>query len=122
MIKKYKKDIILIASIILFALAIFLVINLLKKPGEYVVVIYDQQEVAKYPLNVDDEILLNFKDDSYNILVIEKNKAYIKSASCPDKYCVNSRSIDQTGESITCLPNKVVIKIVGKIKDVDVVS
>lgn len=122
MIKKYKKDIILISAILLFAIIIFLVINLLKKPGNYVVVVHDQKEVLKYSLDDDIEVRLSFIEDTYNVLIIEDGKAYIKDASCPDGLCVKYSKISRTGESITCLPNKTVIKIVGEDIEVDVTT
>lgn len=122
MIKKYKKDIIFISIIILVVICIFLVINLCKKTGEYVVVIHNGNEVAKYSLNTNQEIRLNFVENKYNILVIEDGKAYIKEASCPDKFCINQSTISKTGETITCLPNKTVIKVIGGNQEVDVVS
>lgn len=122
MIKKYKKDIILVSIILLLALTIFLVINLFKKPGNYVIVVYDQKEVLKYSLDENIEVELSFVKDTYNILVIEDGKAYIKAASCPDKLCVKYAKISKTGESITCLPNKTVIKIVGEDNEVDVTT
>lgn len=121
MIKKYKKDIILISSIILIVICIFLVINLLKKDGTYVVVIHNGKEVEKYPLNINREIRLSFSENKYNILVIEDGKVYIKEASCPDKFCINQATISKTGEAITCLPNKTVIKVIGGEPEVDVI-
>ena len=48
-------------------------------------------------------------ENGYNILVIENGTAYVKDASCPDGICVNHRPISKSGESIICLPNKVVV-------------
>ena len=48
---------------------------------------------------------------SINILVIENGKAYVNQASCPDGICSSHRPIGNDGESIICLPNKVVVEI-----------
>ena len=49
--------------------------------------------------------------EGYNLLVIEGGKAFVKSASCPDGICSSHRAVSKDGESIICLPNKVVIEI-----------
>ena len=119
MIRKHRLDFIIIGSILLFA---FIFVLIIKKEGKYVVVIFNQTEKSRYLLDEDLEVKLSFGDDKYNILVIKDGKASIKSASCPDQICVRQRSISKVGETITCLPNKTVIKIVGDKSEVDVVS
>lgn len=120
MLKKYKKDIILITCIVVIAVIFFLVINFTKQNGKYVVVIYNQTEVARYNLDDDIEITLSYIEGSYNMLVIKDGYAFIKEASCPDKLCTKYGKISKTGESITCLPNKLVVKIIGEDNEVDV--
>ena len=122
MIRKHRLDFIIIGSILLFAFIFVLIIKLTQKEGKYVVVIFNQSEKSRYLLDEDLEVELSFGDDKYNILVIKDGKASIKSASCPDQICVRQRSISKVGETITCLPNKTVIKIVGDKSEVDVVS
>ena len=45
-------------------------------------------------------------------MVIEDNKAFMKDANCPDKICEGHSKISYKGETIVCLPHKVVIEIV----------
>ena len=123
MLKKYRNDLLIISIILIFAVFLILIINLVRKPGSYVVVIYDSKEVAKYDLNIDQTIILNYQNDDQNILEIKNKKAKIIEANCPDKLCVkNFGAISKEGESIVCLPHKIVIKIVGPNKEIDVVS
>lgn len=46
------------------------------------------------------------------ILVISDGKADMESADCPNQICVHHGAISHTGETIVCLPNRVVIEIV----------
>ena len=62
-------------------------------------------------------------DGSYNLLVIQDGKADVTEASCPDGICVNHRAISKQGQSIVCLPNKVVVEIEnGEESDLDAVT
>lgn len=61
--------------------------------------------------NTTREILTD--NDGVNILVIENGSAVVTDANCPDGICANHRAISKTGESIICLPHKVVITIVN---------
>ena len=114
-----KRDIILIASVLLVAAALFLVLELTKEAGARVVVKVDGQEIAEYSLEENGTYPLN---GGTNILVIENGKAYLTDANCPDKLCVHQGKISMTGETITCLPNKLTVTVFGTKESVDLVS
>jgi len=46
------------------------------------------------------------------VMVIDGTKVYMESADCPNQICVHHSSISHKGETIICLPNRVVIEIV----------
>jgi hypothetical protein len=48
---------------------------------------------------------------SYNVMIVEDNSVNIIDADCPDKVCVNHSSIESIGETIICLPHKLVVEI-----------
>ena len=121
-LKKYKNDIILLGIILVVALAAIIVVNITKQQGSYVIVVYDQNEVAKYSINEDIEIKLTYEENNYNTLVIKDGKVYMNDASCKDHICVKHHKISMTGETIVCLPNKIVIKIIGNNNEVDVTT
>jgi hypothetical protein len=105
-----KRDFILIGAIIVIIAISIAVITLTKKDGAYVIVRVDGDQVAKYSLSVDGEYELN---GGTNVLRIKDGKAYLTSASCPDHLCVKQGKIDQTGETITCLPNRLTVTVYG---------
>ena len=121
LLKKYKNDIILLGIILVVAIVAIIIVNTTKKQGSYVVVIYDQNEVAKYSINEDIEIKLTYEENNYNTLVIKDGKVYMNDASCKDHICVKHNKIKMAGETIVCLPNKTVIKIIGD-EQIDVVT
>lgn len=72
-------------------------------------VIVDGELFGTYSLYEEREISIH----KGNVLWIHDGVADMKSADCPDKICVNHQNISKARETIVCLPNKVVIKIVG---------
>ena len=114
-----KSDFIVIGILLAIIVALFLIVNLSKKEGAYVVVTVDGKEVAQYSLSIDGEYELN---GGSNTLRIENGKAYLIYADCPDHLCVNQGKIDKTLEAIVCLPNKVVITVYGNDTNVDLIS
>lgn len=121
--KKHRNDIILIAALLAVALAAFAMIQLFKKSGGYAVVVQEGKEIASYPLNKDISVTIDSPTGGFNTLVIKDGKADVIRADCPDKLCVHQHSISYNGETIVCLPNKLVVKIVsGEAADVDIIA
>ena len=48
-----------------------------------------------------------------NTVVIKDGTVYMESASCHNQVCVKHSAISLTGESIICLPNKIIVRIEG---------
>lgn len=108
--RKLKNDMILVVALLVLAAAGFVLFNAFKQVGDYAVVSVDGTEVARYPLDKELETDI-ITVGGTNTLVIKEGKASVSSASCPDLICVNHREISNVGETIVCLPNKVVISI-----------
>jgi len=49
----------------------------------------------------------------FNTIMVEKDKISIIDADCPDKVCIKTGWISDAGESIVCLPNKLIVSIEG---------
>lgn len=112
--KRIRNDILLILAIALAALAVCCGVNFTRRQGAYVVVSVDGRDVAVYPLDTDIRVELETYHDGRNTIVIKEGCACIESASCPDLLCVKQRTIRYVGETITCLPNRLVIRIEGE--------
>lgn len=109
-----KNDMILAAALIVLAGAAFggiaLYSRLATKEPEAVVSL-DGEEQGRYPLAENTVVEIRQEDGSYNILRIQDGQAEITEASCPDKVCVRHRPVSRQGESLVCLPNKMVVEI-----------
>ena len=77
---------------------------------------------------VIEEIRLNDISKSYeidletNTVLLENDGVSMTYAHCPDKLCVHQGKITKAGESIVCLPNKIMIEILGTNDKVDAVA
>ena len=119
-----KKEILLLVIIFVAAVIGYFVFQKLQStPGGQVKVTVDGAVYGTYDLNPTggkaQKIEIRGQDGTVtNTLVIEDGKADMISADCPDKLCVNQHAISSNGETIVCLPNKLVISFAGE-QDVD---
>lgn len=105
-----KNDFILIAAILLVAGAVFLLYQSFEEQGSgFVKVTVDGELYGTYSLEKNQEIKIN----DTNHLLIQDGQADVTWADCPDKICVNQKAISASKESIICLPNQVIVEIVG---------
>ncbi len=111
--KKHRKnDIILIAALLVAAGAVLLVLRLTRTAGGTVKVAVDGRVVAQLPLGVDCTRVFESERGS-NTVVIREGGVSVTESDCPDKICVNQGVIRYSGESIVCLPHKLVVTVVG---------
>ena len=106
-----KLDFIIVIGCLIASLFFLVFVNETKEEGDRVVVRINGVITNEYYLSTDGEYSLN---NGSNILVIKDGKAYLIDATCPDKTCVRWGAIQFTGETITCLPNKLTIVVEGK--------
>lgn len=111
--RKTKNDIILAVIVIAVASIGLLLLNIFKTEGTFAVVKIDGKETERYSLSVNTEVVIETENNGKNTLVIEDGKAFVKDATCPDKICEGHNKISFKGETIVCLPHKVVIEIVA---------
>ena len=111
MLKTIRNDIIFIAALLVIVAAIGGGFFLLRPEGSTVTATVDGVTYGTYSLSVDTVVDIQTGDGQLNRLVIQDGKAYVETATCPDGICASHRSISRRGESIVCLPHKVVITI-----------
>ena len=111
--RKIRNDIILIAALIAILAVIGLMFLFLRGDGDVVIVEVDGKKFGEYSLSVDRTVEIRTGDGGkeVNLLVIKDGKAYVDHATCPDGICAAHRPISKQGESIVCLPHKVVITV-----------
>lgn len=118
-------DIIVVIAILILSGGFYLINDLINNEK------YDYN-FAK--ITVDGKIYktIELNDDNYYEKIVIQKKAYknvieikgktvrMLESNCRDKVCIKMGMIDEPGEIIVCLPNKIVIEIVGNQKrDID---
>ena len=104
-----RNDLILILGIICIAAFAYLLRERMQNVDDGIVVVkVDGEEKGTYRLSEEQTIEIN---GGTNILQIKEGKADMTEADCPDKLCVHQKAVSKNGESIICLPNKVVIEV-----------
>ncbi len=113
---RIRNDIILIVSILLVAIIGMIYLFVLRSGGDTVKVTVDGEVYGTYLLsqNITEDICTGESGEKLNRLVIKDGKAYMETATCPDGICVDHRPIFRDGESIVCLPQRVVVTVITK--------
>lgn len=111
-LKTHRNDAILIAVLLLLGGALAVFLWFARQNGGYVSVEVDGALLMELPLDEDARMVLG-EGEHTNTLVIENKRARVVEATCPDQICVNQGAVQYEGESIVCLPHKLVITVEG---------
>ena len=120
--RKIRNDIILVAVIMVIAAAGLLFFGMNKEAGSFVAVNVNGKQTAIYSLAENTEITVTTGENNehINVLIIKEGKAYVREANCPDGICVETRAAQYAGETIVCLPHKVVFEILAENTDSEI--
>ncbi len=123
--RKYinRNDIILIIVLSVFSALFTIYLFTVTQHGYKVLVYVDGQLTGEYPLDTDTEVTIMGYNGGNNVMSISNGRVRMSEASCPDRLCIHQGSISRAGQSIVCLPNRVILRIDGKeTLDYDAVS
>ena len=112
-IKAHRADIILISCLIFLSLLLFLLFALFRSPGRTVEITLDGKVLGTYPIDEDKTV----DAGEGKVVVISGGFVYMESADCKNQICVRHSPISKSGESIICLPNRVIVRITGEDSD-----
>lgn len=85
----------------------------------YAVIKVDGKVYKEIPLSSskEDNSFTIKTENGNNTILVKDKKISITHANCHDSLCVNQGSKSRVGDSIVCLPHKLIIEIKGKEKD-----
>lgn len=128
-----KADMILIAGCLLAAVLAGVFLSVHRRAGSMVRISCDGEEAAVLAFDGSAQkryYLIRYTDgkavvescgeepaaseEGFNLLSVTDGTVRMEAADCKDQICVRHRAVSAEGESIICLPHKVVVEITGK--------
>ena len=86
------------------------------------VISVDGEELHRFELKDDGKReIYTYSDDHNheNIIVREGTIVYMIEASCPDQLCVRQGEVKRVGETIVCLPHRLLVEVNSDNPDAD---
>ncbi|MCI8951179.1 MAG: NusG domain II-containing protein [Lachnospiraceae bacterium] len=111
--KKHDKLLILV----LLALSVFLGMGYYlfhSSPAVRAEVTVDGEVIEVLDLSKNQEITIRSANNGTNHLIVRDGKIWCSQASCPDNVCVHQGKQSRDGELIVCLPNLMIVRILGR--------
>lgn len=112
--KKY--DFIVIGIVIVLGISSLFLLNANQNvEGDMLVNVYSDNKLISSKVlreGIDETMIVDY-NDHINVIEYKDNKVSIIEADCKDQICIKDGEISKNGEIIVCLPNKLMIEIVG---------
>lgn len=110
-----KWDIGILAALVLLGIALTLwIYRPSPAPGNFLEVRQEGRVLKTLPLDRDCEETVSYRDVEGNTFVIKDKSVTMTEADCGDHTCIRTGTIDSAGETIVCLPHRLVLQIVQK--------
>jgi len=107
-----KNDLILITALALLAALAFFLAGGDDAAAQTVEISVDAKPYGTYPLDTDRSIRIE-TERGFNLIVIQNGTVRIKDADCPEKSCVRQEAVKKAGESIICVPHRLIVRLGG---------
>ena len=110
--RKYIKLVDLIIVLIVLISSIFMTRIFARDVARYAIICVNGNEYGRY--NIDKKQTIEVVTQyGRNVVVIDDKKVWVSETDCKDKVEVNAGSISKPGQSLVCLPNRLVVTIEG---------
>ena len=109
---KSKVWVLILAAVLAFSVALSVALLMPREDATRAEIWSDGVLVETVDLSVDRVLTVEGKNGT-NVVTISDGKIAVTDADCPDHYCM-ARGYCSGGAQIVCLPNRLVIKFLGK--------
>lgn len=114
-------DLVLIALLLLLSGLSFWINRATTLEGSWAVIHLQGDEIARLPLNKNRRFEVTGPLGKTNIS-IQDGQVKIESSACPHKLCTQMGPASRTGELLVCVPNLVVVQVVGHRNSFDFIT
>jgi len=119
--KRFKiGDLVIIAAVVIFIL-LFFYRNVLSKPAGRRVEITAQAYENTFFLD-EDRVVEVEGPLGITEVVISEGEVWVRSSPCREKICIKMGRVKRVSEQVVCIPNRVVVEVVGENGRVDGVT
>jgi hypothetical protein len=109
-------DKVLITTLLVLSVASYPLVQRLSTAGQAVRIEVDGTVYTTVQLHNEQQLAVPGPLGTTQVL-IQDGQAAITASPCRAKICVQTGPIEQSGQMIVCVPNKVVVRIIGKSND-----
>lgn len=113
-------DFIIIGAVLLLAAALTALMAQNTAGGRLYAEVW-QNDVLVERVALTDETDRTIDLDGHNVIMLEGKTARVESADCRDQVCVRTGTLTRAGQVAVCLPNRVVLKLVGETGEIDAI-
>ena len=113
-------DLVIIAAVLLLAAGIAAALALGQGGGQLYAEVWREDTLVER-VQLTDETDRTIDLDGHNVIVLAGRTARMQSADCRDQVCVRTGTLTRAGQAAVCLPNRVVLKLVGDTGETDAI-
>lgn len=106
-----KKESMIILFIIIVSFLSIIIFNIVRPGGKKVIISIDGTRIDEVSLSIDKTYKYN-TGNGYNVIEIKDMKVKVIESDCKNHNCVNHKGISKVGDTIICLPHKLVVEII----------
>lgn len=109
-----RNDLILLFVILVIACVLYMALSFGRNVGSHATITIDGKEKYTYSLNENMITVVQGYGEGVCTVEIKDGRISVQEANCPDHSCVNQGWIDQEGDTIACLPSRILIVVDGE--------
>ena len=106
-----KNELIITAAILFSGIMILIISKMFHNNGNIAVISVDEEKICEINLQQTENKIFTLNQIPNITFEVKNNSIRVINSNCPDKICKNTGFISDTGESIICMPNKMITEI-----------
>ena len=116
-------DFVILFVVLLLAAAVFVPFALAPSRGLTCEIEQDGKQIRSVRLGAGYQDTITIQGENVtNVIRIDGKCVYFSESNCPDQVCVRTGKLTRAGQIAVCLPNRVVVRLLGASDDVDAVA